>query len=712
MCSEAPVSSLRAFPVLSAVFFALFFSFILIQPSPALAADNSLPTQLEGRDALLVGTDWYPEQWPESRWETDLQMMEAAHLQVLRITEFAWSRMEPSEGHFDFAWLDRAIRLAEKHHLLVVLGTPTAGPPAWLTQKYPDTLRMEPTGQRVAHGNRAHGSATSLRYREFCRRIAAEMAARYGHDKNVAGWQIDNEYGYGLMSYDPDARRQFQDWLKAKYKTLDSLNEHWTTSYWSQTYDNWSEIPIPVGPNNPGLMLDWKRFVSYAWAGYQQVQMDAIRAVSDPHQFITGNFMGYGFDDIDNYVVTRPLTFVAWDDYVGRGHLDPDANGISHDAMRGLRQQNFWVIETQPGFVNWSDLNNALDKGEVRAMAWHDIGHGSDEVSYWQWRSAYNGQEEIHGTLVAADGEPVPLLDEVAQTAKEFATAQSAFRGTKVVSEVALLNDYESRWAIEWQKHTSKYDQFGILKSWYHSLREHAQSIDIVSPYAPLDSYKLVVAPDLYLIPKDLAEHLEAYVKAGGHLVIGPRSGLKDEFNSLLPLRQPGYLADPLGAKVEQFYALENPIPVSGTLGIGEVSVWAEQLKATSADAEILLKYGPSNGWLDGQPCVVSRHLGKGEITYIGAVLDDQLTAAAADWLLKRSNVQPAFGPVPEGVEVSRRTGNGKTVFVLINFKRGKKEFTLPRTMKSLLDQRDVSQIELPQYGVAVLEGQPDPTVH
>ena len=477
MRSEAPVFSVRGFRLLSAVFLVLFVSFISVQPSSAFPGENSIPTQLAGRDALLVGTDWYPEQWPETRWETDLQMMEGAHLQVVRIAEFSWSRMEPSEGRFDFDWLDHAIRLAEKHHIAVVLGTPTAAPPAWLTQKYPETLRMEPNGQRVSHGNRAHGSVTSVRYCEYCKRIAAEMARRYGHDKNVVGWQIDNEYGYAQSSYDEEARRQFQDWLKAKYRTLDSLNEHWTTYYWSQTYDNWGEIPIPVGGNNPGLMLDWKRFVTYAWAGYQQVQIDAIRAVSDPRQFITGNFMGYDFDGIDHHVITRPLTFVAWDDYVGRGHLDPDTNGISHDAMRGLKHENFWVIETQPCFVNWSDLNNALDKGEVRAMAWHDVGHGSDEVGYWQWRSAYNGQEEIHGTLVGADGEPVPLLEEVAQTAKEFAAAQSAFRGTKVVSEVALLNDYESRWAIDWQKHTSKYDQSGILKSYYHALRHRAQSI-------------------------------------------------------------------------------------------------------------------------------------------------------------------------------------------------------------------------------------------
>ncbi len=697
---------LREFRLLP-VLLVLFFSLISVQPFSASPAEEAISTQLPGRDALLAGTAWYPEQWPEARWETDLQMMEDAHLQVVRIAEFAWSRMEPADGHFDFDWLDHAIRLAEKHHIAVVLGTPTAAPPAWLTQKYPETLRMEPTGQRVAHGNRAHGSVTSVRYREFCQRIAGEMAKRYGHDKNVVGWQIDNEYGYAQISYDEEARRQFQDWLKAKYKTLDSLNEHWTTYYWSQTYDDWSEIPIPVGGNNPGLMLDWKRFVTHAWAAYQQIQVDAIRAVSDPRQFITGNFMGYDFDGIDNHVIARPLTFVAWDDYIGRGHLDPDINGISHDAMRGLKQGNFWVIETQPGFVNWSDLNNALDKGEVRAMAWHDIGHGADEVGYWQWRSAYNGQEEIHGTLVGADGGPVPLLEEVAQTAKEFGAAQGAFRGTKAVSEVALLNDYESRWAIEWQKHTSKYDQFGILKSYYHALRRRAQSIDIVSPYAPLDSYKLVVAPDLYLIPKELAQHLQAYVEAGGHLVIGPRSGLKDEFNSLLPMRQPGYLADSLGAKVDQFYALENSIPVSGTLGSGKASIWAEQLQTTSVDAEVLLQYGPSNGWLDGQPCVVSRRVGKGRITYIGAVLDDKLVAAAADWMVKSSGIKPAFGPLPDGVEVSRRTGNGKTVFVLINFSREKKKIALPHAMQSLLDQRNVSRLELRQYGVAVLEDQP-----
>ena len=368
----------------STSFLRAVLSFLLIlftaapAETPASPQNKPLPTQIPGQNAILMGVAWYPEQWPESRWEEDLRLMEAANLKVVRIAEFAWSRMEPSEGRYDFDWLERAIDLAAKHHIVSVLGTPTATPPAWLTQKYPETLRIEPDGQRVTHGNRAQASSTSPRYREFCRRAAEQMAIRFGHNPNVVGWQIDNEYGYALMSYDERTRQQFQDWLKAKYETLDNLNTRWATSYWSQTYDNWGEIPIPIGEHNPGLMLDWKRFVTYTWTSYQQNQIDAIRKHAEPRQFITGNLMGF-FDGFDHYPITESLTFASWDDYVGTGHVDPAYNGLAHDLTRGFKRQNFWVMETQPGAVNWSPLNNFLNRGEARAMAWQAIGHGADD---------------------------------------------------------------------------------------------------------------------------------------------------------------------------------------------------------------------------------------------------------------------------------------------------------------------------------------------
>lgn len=652
------------------------------------------------RNALLLGAAWYPEQWPESRWDEDLRLMEEAHITFARIGEFAWSRMEPSEGKFDFDWLERAIDKAGQHHVAIVLGTPTAAPPAWLTQKYPDTLRVEEDGRRAVHGNRQHFSFTSPRYRQFCRQVAGEMAKRFGHNPNVIGWQIDNEYAE--VSLDDYTKQRFQEWLKAKYGTLDNLNTHWTTSYWSQTYDNWQEIPLGDGYNNPALRLEWKRFVSDIWSDYQQNQIDAIRPYADQRQFITTNFMGF-FEGFDHYIVGRALDLISWDDYVGEGHADPDRNGMTHDLNRGFKRENFWVMETQPGAVNWAGINNFLNRGEVRAMAWQAIGHGADAVEYWQWRSALNGQEQYHGTLVGADGTAVPLYEEVQQLGQEFAKASDALRGTTVVSPVALLYSYDSRWAIDFQAHTDKYDQLGLLRSYYHAIHKLSQSMDVVSPYAPLDAYKLVVAPDLNVIPEDLANHLLEYVRDGGNLVLGPRSGMKDQYNALLRQRQPGFLAEALGGRVEQYYALEKNVPVSGDWGSGEASIWAEQLKASGGGAQALLKYGGSNGWLDHQPAVLTRAYGKGRITYIGAILDESLMAEAAKWMVQQSGVGPALGPVPDGVDVSLRQGGGKRIFVIVNFNRDTQPVTLPHTMTAVLSGTDAVSIDLPGYGVEVL---------
>jgi beta-galactosidase len=352
--------------------------------------------------------------------------------------------------------------------------------------------------------------------------------------------------------------------------------------------------------------------------------------------------------------------------------------------------------------VNWSALNNFLNRGEARAMAWQAFGHGADDVNYWQWRSALNGQEELHGVLVGPDGTPVPFYDEVSQTAHEFARVESSFRDTTPVSQVALLFSYDSHWALQFQKHTQKYDDVELLKSYYRALRQISQSVDLVGAYAPLDSYKLVVAPSLNVLPKDLADHLLEYVRQGGHLVLGPRSGMKDEFNALLPQRQPGFLVDALGARVEQYYALEKNVPVSGAWGSGEASIWAEQLKSQALGGEVLLQYGRSNGWLDDQPAIITRAYGKGRITYIGAVLDEKLMATAAEWMTQKSDVTPVFGAVPEGVEVSRRVGPGKQVFVLTNYAPETRRVTLPHSMQLVLDGRQADAVDLPPYGVAV----------
>jgi beta-galactosidase len=672
------------------------------QPVPPRDSDSAAVTAAE-KLPLLLGTDWYPEQWPESRWDADLQLMEAAHIHVVRITEFAWSTMEPSEGHYNFVWLDHAIAAAARHHIFVVLGTPSAAPPAWLTSKYPETLRILQNGQRDTHGTRQQGSITSPIYIRLSREMAEQMAVRYGHNADVVGWQIDNEYG-GVyqISYDDVTRRKFRDWLQAKYKTLANLNDHWTTSYWSQTYDAWSEIPIPIGNHNPGLRLDWNRFATSAWDTFQRNQIDVIRAHCDPRQFITTNFMGF-FDGFDHYIMSEPLTFASWDNYVGEGQIQIDAKGLAHDLTRGFKRRNFWVIETQPGAVNWAPINNFLDRGEVRAMAWQDVGHGADEVGYWQWRSALNGQEQYHGTLIGADGTPVPLHDEIVQLGNDFDAVGTQLAGTTPVSQVALLHSYNSRWAVNFQRHSADFDPIAVMTAYYGAIRNLTQSVDVVNPYAPLDGYKLVVAPWLNVMPEDMAKHLLDYVQNGGHLVLGPRSGMKDQFDALLTQRQPGYLVDALGGRVEQYYALLKPVPISGSFGSGMASIWAEQLSALSPDTKVLMKYGSSNGWLDGQPAVITRKVGKGSITYIGAVLDGVLMNAAAQWMVQDSGVTPALGPVPEGIEVCPRSGNGKQFYILINWASETRHVTLPHAMNFLLTGKQGDSLDLAQYGVEVL---------
>lgn len=677
--------------------FALCFAGIFVLTAPAVFKSQSPQAT---PPPLLLGTAWYPEQWPESRWDADLALMQQAGIHMVRVGEFAWSRMEPSEGQYDLDWLDKSVSMAAKRGIFTVLGTPSAAPPAWLTQKYPETLRMEENGRRDQHGNRQQFNFANPKYRELARNIAEQMAKRFGHNPNVMGWQIDNEYA--RESYDPETKAQFQDWLKTRYGTLENLNARWTTAYWSETYSDWNQIPIQTGYGNPGLLLSWKRFVSDTWRSYQKNQLEVIRANSDPKQFITTNMMGW-FDGYDHYKVAQDLDLAAWDDYVGEGHLDPAKNGAAHDLTRGFLRRNFWVIETQPGFVNWAAVNNALNKGEVRAMAWHDVGHGADAVSYWQWRSALNGQEEYHGVIVGPDGTPVPLYSEIQQIGRDFAKAGPALAGTTVKSEVAILHSYDSRWAINWQKHNRNYDPVAEIVSYYRPLRAITQSLDIVSPSAPLNQYKLVVAPGLNVLSESDAAHLMDYVRQGGHLVFGQRSAMKNEDNGLQAERQPGPLAEMLGGRVEQYYALQDPVPLSGKWGPSKGTLWAELLGTHASDVEVLERYGKSNGWLDGQPAAITRKVGKGRITYIGAWLDEAGMAAAAKWMTGVSGVKPALGPVHAGVEVYPRHGDHGVVYILVNFANTAQTVALPRLMKDVLEGSSKQSITLPVYGVAVL---------
>lgn len=654
--------------------------------------------------ALLLGAAWYPEQWPESRWNADLDLMQKAHMHVVRVGEFAWTALEPAEGKYELGWLEHAINLAGQHGIYVILGTPTAGPPVWMATKYPDILITQANGKQYTGSTRNHYNWNSDRYKRFVREMDEQLSKRFGHNPWVIGWQIDNEYS--SQSYDTNTQAQFHAWLLHRYGSIDKLNAAWTTAYDNQTYSAFDEVPFVEGANdnNPGLWLDSKRFISDSLRAYQRVQIDAIRKYADPRQKITNNMMRF-YDLYDAYNVGQDLDLIGLDNPQVSGNFDfnPVQMAAAQDLIRGIKDRNYWILETTAGPRGGGNASVQLNKGAMRDSVWADIGLGADLVSYWQWRDALNGGEQNHGAMVDVDGEPDPIYAEWAQIGAEFEKAGPALKGTMVNSNVAILYSYPSRWTIEWQKMNPYYDPIAALMSYYTPLHELGYTIDIIPPGRDLSKYKLVVAPALNVLTRAEADNLERYVKRGGHLILGQRSAMKDEHNSRWPQRQPGPLASMLGARVEQYTALDSPVDTSGAWGDSMDQLFAEQLTPQAEDVKVLMRYHAPRSWLDGQPAAVVRKIGSGSFTYIGVWLDQPGMKRAVQWMLNESNLKPDVFLAPEGVDVYKRTGQDHDLFIVGNTSHQVQTIALPTAMKDVLTGETVHSINLPVYGVAIL---------
>jgi beta-galactosidase len=650
---------------------------------------------------IHIGSSYYPEHWDESYWANDISLMKEAGFTVARMAEFAWSTMEPSAGEFNFDWLENIIAQLAAAGIASVLGTPTAAPPAWLVQQHPDLLAVNENGRRVQFGNRCHYCVNSPEFHTATHRIVCAMAEYFGKNRNIIGWQLDNEYN--RVCYCEHCQKLFQKFLTRKFGTLDALNEHWSTAYWSQSYSAWDQIPIPIGPHNPGLMLEFRHFVTESYRQFQRLQVDALRSQLSPEVWITHNFMGW-FDGLDHYKLSEDLDMASWDWYVGTGHHDYLSSGAAHDLTRGFKRRNFWLIETQPGNVNWAAINNSLNKGEARAMAWHAVAHGADAVLYWQWRSALGGQEQMHGTLVDQSGQPRPFYEEAKKLASDFAATSNVLTGTVPVADVALLNSYDNRWSIHAQRHHRDFDYVAHFLHYYRVLAARNIAADVLSADAALDGYKLVIAPALLILDEMRASQLKTFVANGGHLVLTIRSGMKDDFNALLPSRQPGMLADIAGIEVEDYYALLDPVPVRGENLSGESRLWAERLKVRDeTETKILAWYGESNGWLDGQAAITSHPYEKGSVTYVGVYLDETSQQKLIGEIVQAAGVEPVMN-CPAGVEARKRVSTqGDEAFIVINHERASKKLHLPWLAHECIRNLDIQELHLEPYGVAVL---------
>jgi len=655
---------------------------------------------------LYLGSAYYPEHWPEERWAEDIRLMKEANLTVARLAEFAWSTMEPVEGDIQLDWLERAVNLLAENGIVSVLGTPTAAPPAWLTSTYPDVFAIDECGRPVQHGNRCHYCPTSPNMIAASERIVRAMAQRFGPNPKVIGWQTDNEFS--RTCYCDRCRQLFQQFLAQRYGTLDALNQHWSTAYWSQTYNDWEQIPIPIGGHNPGLMLEFKRFVTVTNRQFQKYQIDILRQYLLPGVWITHNYMGW-FDGFDHYEFSKDLDMVSWDYYVGTGHHNYLTHGAIHDLTRGFKQKKYWVMETQPGNVNWSGINNMLNKGEARVMAWQGVAHGAEGILYWQWRSALGGQEQYHGTLVDQSGQPRPFYEEVQQLGKEFSAVSKLIAGSVSRARVAMLNSYESRWSIQWQPHHRDFDYVQHFNHYYRPLAAKNIAVDIlpadhITEVKELSQYKILFAPALLIVTDKLAVALKAFVSRGGLLVLTLRCGMKDPYNALLPMRQPGLLRGLAGVEVEDFYALDEPVSIKGPWLSGQSRQWAERIKIVGKiPPAIFARYEKCNGWLDDQLAITMTAYGMGATYYVGAYLDDNSQNALVDSIVRAALLKPLV--TPAGVEHhTRTTPEGADIHFVINHEREEKVLPIPwPAWDHLAAQRIEKYIKLPPYGVVVL---------
>jgi beta-galactosidase len=654
---------------------------------------------------MYLGAAYYPEHWPSARWGDDIALMKAAGFNVTRLAEFAWSTLEPEPGRYAFEWLAEAIDQLAAAGIETVLGTPSAAPPAWLTATDPETLAVDEYGRRAQHGNRCHYCVNAPAYHAAVARIATAMAARFGRHPHVIGWQIDNEYN--RVCYCERCRSEFQRYLRDRYGTLEALNAAWSTAYWSQTYFDWAQVPIPIGAHNPGLMLAWRQFVTDSYRRFQRAQLDAVRPHLRDGAWITHNFM-YWFDVFDHYALSADLDLAAWDYYVGSGPRDSFAGGLAHDLTRGFKRRNFWLMETQPGRVNWADVNTTLNQGEARAMAWQAIGHGADAVLYWQWRSAYGGQEQYHGSLLDQSGQPRLFYGEAQQIGRDLAAVGDLLAETRVEAKVAILNDYASRWSLNFQPHHRDFNYVEQLAGYARPLAARNIPVDVISADAALDGYRLVIVPGLAVLTPERVAALEAHVARRGHLLIAARTGVKDADNALLTTRPPGGLSRLTGTEVEEYFALPAPVAVKGNWFEGETRQWAERLRPLEpATTTVAARYGPSNGWLDGAPAITIRAKNTTLVYHAGVQLDPAAQDAFMQRVIDMSSLKPLLA-APAGVEVCARVRPDKSlIYVLINHTRQAQAVALPWVAKDHLTGQSLwGEARLEPYGVSVLSKQ------
>ena len=599
-----------------------------------------------------LGTCYYPEQWPREKWQEDAQQMAQLGLTWVRIAEFSWGVLEPTPGDLQWQWLDDAIDVLGQAGLKVVLGTPSATPPRWMLDKWPDMLACDEHGHAKKFGSRRHYCFSHLGYREESVRMAELMAKRYGSNPYIHAWQVDNEYGCHdtTYSYSDAAEKGFRVWLQQCFTDIKTLNQAWGNVFWSMQYNSFDQIELPnatVTEANPAHHMAYRRFSSDQVCAFNLAQVQVIKAHSKAP--VSHNFMGR-ITDFDHVAVAQDLDFVTWDSYplgfledrvnANTSHQcqyerqgDPDFQAFHHDLYRGVGNGRWWVMEQQPGPVNWAPYNPAPLPGMVRLWSWEALAHGAEAVCYFRWRQAPFAQEQMHSGLLRPDSSQAPCYEQVRQLAQEI----EKFPISKGKVNVALVFDYHAQWAWEIQPHAANTSYFDLVFDCYRALRKQGLSVDILPPsmlQSPTccDQYQLIWAPGLMHMNSPLKQTLS---QAKGHVVWGPRSAAKTQ-QMAIPVPLPPSVAA-LPVTVLSCESLRPDRPIALDKG-GHVINYREILSIDNTGGNVL------EHSKDGEPVLVQQ----GKQLYLSAWLDQSAWQRVVQNVCNMANI--TTHEMPEGV--------------------------------------------------------------
>lgn len=668
---------------------------------------------------MSVGVCYYPEHWDESLWQSDLERMLENGIHTVRIGEFAWSIMEKEEGQFDFSFFDRFLALCESAGMQVIFGTPSATPPAWLTTKYPEALNANADGVIFRHGGRRHYNYNSPIYREKVALLVGKMAEHWGHHPAIVGWQIDNELNCETNDFLSEADgNAFRTFLQEKYETLDALNAAWGTVFWSQTYTDWAQIDVPhtnaIKSHSPALLLDYVRFVSHSALSFAAMQADILRKYMDPRMMITTNGM---FGRMDNHRMAREiLDTYMYDSYPNFAYaIDQDWDKENlHDRQYSLNLTHvrsvcphFGIMEQQSGANGWYNRMEASmpRPGQLELWAMQSVAHGADYVSFFRWRTSPVGTEIYWHGILDYDNRDNRRLKEVRKFAQDLDQLQEVC-GADSDAKFGVLETYDNLFDADvdhWHGRVHQASEQGI----FEAAQETHTTFDFVDLRAEtkvedLLKYPVLFAPHFVILREEETALLKAYVEQGGTLIVGCRTGYKDETGKCPMHPMPGLLSELTGTTVEEYTFRSPAEEIAEADWDGKklnVDCFMESL-CPQEGTEVLARY--TSSFLEGEPVLTERRIGEGRVLHFGGVF----TRQAARRFLKNLDLAEPYSDLIKATDeveiVGRVKDGGKWLFVL-NYLPEEAEIRLSEKMVSLLDGSEAEgHVRIPPYGVAV----------